>query len=444
MAIEFKLPELGENVSAGTIAKILVKVGDTVSKDQSILEVETDKAVAEIPCPAAGKITAIKVKEGQKVKAGDVILLIEAGAAGKEAAPAVEAPAPKQAAVAAPAERPAPKLQVLERPAPAPVPAPAARSAAPAAARTGGPVLASPTVRRMAREHGVDLGSVPVADPSGRVTAQDILAFVSDGAAPKPAPSAETAKAPAAPASTEVTGDGDKWGPLLLEPMSGIRKKTAERMAENWSTIPHVTHFEKADVTAIEALRAKHAKKFDAMGAKLTVTSFLIKVLGEALKRFPKFNASIDLAGEQIVYKQYYNIGVAVDTPNGLLVPVMRHADRMSIRQISIELPLLAAKARDRKLSLDDMQGGTFTISNLGGVGGHAFTPIINGPEVAILGVSRSTVEPVFQNGQFAPRTMLPLSLSYDHRVIDGADAARFARWVAEALENPWLLMLED
>jgi pyruvate dehydrogenase E2 component (dihydrolipoamide acetyltransferase) len=443
MAIEFKLPELGENVSAGTIAKILVKVGDTVSKDQSILEVETDKAVAEIPCPAAGKVTAIKVKEGQKVKAGDVILLIEAGAAGELEAPKAEAPAPKAAAVAAPAERPAPKLQVLERPAPAPAPAPAAVPAAPAAARTGGPVLASPSVRRMAREHGVDLATVPVADPSGRVTAQDILAFVSGGAAPAPAPAATPAAAPA-PAAAAVTGDGDKWGALVLEPMSGIRKKTAERMAQNWATIPHVTHFEKADVTAIEALRAKHAKKFDAMGAKLTVTSFLIKVLGEALKRFPKFNASIDLAGEQIVYKQYYNVGVAVDTPNGLLVPVMRHVDRMSIRQISIELPLLAAKARDRKLALDDMQGGTFTISNLGGVGGNAFTPIINAPEVAILGVSRSSVEPVWQNGQFAPRTMLPLSLSYDHRVIDGADAARFARWVVEALENPWVLFLED
>jgi pyruvate dehydrogenase E2 component (dihydrolipoamide acetyltransferase) len=443
MAIEFKLPELGENVSAGTIAKILVKVGDTVSKDQSILEVETDKAVAEIPCPAAGKVTAIKVKEGQKVKAGDVILLIEAGAAGELEAPKAEAPAPKAAAVAAPAERPAPKLQVLERPAPAPAPAPAAVPAAPAAARTGGPVLASPSVRRMAREHGVDLATVPVADPSGRVTAQDILAFVSGGAAPAPAPAATPAAAPA-PAAAAVTGDGDKWGALVLEPMSGIRKKTAERMAQNWATIPHVTHFEKADVTAIEALRAKHAKKFDAMGAKLTVTSFLIKVLGEALKRFPKFNASIDLAGEQIVYKQYYNVGVAVDTPNGLLVPVMRHVDRMSISQISIELPLLAAKARDRKLALDDMQGGTFTISNLGGVGGNAFTPIINAPEVAILGVSRSSVEPVWQNGQFAPRTMLPLSLSYDHRVIDGADAARFARWVVEALENPWVLFLED
>lgn len=438
MAIEFKLPELGENVSAGTIAKILVKVGDTVSAEQSILEVETDKAVAEIPCPTAGKITAIKVKEGQKVKAGDVILLIEAGAASKAEAPKAEEPKAKPAPAPAPAERPAPKLQVLERPAPAPAVASAPRS--------GGAVLASPSVRRLAREHGIDLASVPVADPSGRVTAQDIMAVINGTA---PAAQAAPAEAPAKAASASaaapaMTGDGDKWGAVVLEPMSGIRRKTAERMTQNWTTIPHVTHFEKADVTALEALRKKHAKQFDAFGAKLTVTSFIIKVLGEALKRFPKFNASVDLAGEQLVYKQYYNVGVAVDTPNGLLVPVMRHVDQMSIRQISIELPMLAAKARDRKLSIEDMQGGTFTISNLGGLGGYAFTPIINSPEVAILGVSRSSVEPVWQDGQFSPRTMLPLSLSYDHRIIDGADAARFTRWVVEALENPWVLFLED
>lgn len=439
MASEFKLPELGENVASGTVAKVLVKAGDTVAAEQPVLEIETDKAVAEIPCPFSGKVKEVRVKEGQKVKAGDVVLLIEAGAAdaAPKPAPAPEAPAPIPAPAAA-AERTPPRLQVLARLEP-----PAA--AAPAAARApGAPVLASPAVRRLAREHGVDLASVPTADPSGRVTAQDVLNFARGGAAPAAPQAPAAADAAPRPAAAATTGDSDKWGAVIVESMGAIRLKTAERMADNWASIPHVTHFEKADITALEDLRRRFGRKVDAAGGKLTVTSFIIKVLGEALKRFPKFNASVDVANERVLLKQYYHIGVAVDTPNGLLVPVLRDVDRKSVTQISVELPLLAAKARDRKLSLDDMQGGTFTVSNLGGLGGHAFTPIINAPEVAILGVSRSSVEPVWQNGQFAPRTMLPLSLSYDHRLIDGADAARFARWVVEALENPWILFLED
>jgi pyruvate dehydrogenase E2 component (dihydrolipoamide acetyltransferase) len=235
----------------------------------------------------------------------------------------------------------------------------------------------------------------------------------------------------------------DAWGSIAQQPMNGIRAKTVEHMTHCWTTIPHVTHFDKADITSLEEVRKKHSSKIADAGGKLTGMSFILKVVAEALKRFPKFNASIDLEGKQVLLKQYYNVGVAVETENGLLVPVLRDVDQKSIQQISIELPQLAAKARDRKLGLDEMQGGTFTITNLGGIGGESFTPIINAPEAAILGVSRSKVEAVHQNGQFAPRTMLPLSLSYDHRIIDGAEAARFTRWLCEALEQPWNLFLD-
>lgn len=448
MATAFKLPVLGENVNAGTIARVLVKAGDGIKKGQPVLEVETDKAVVEVPAPGDGKVVEVKVKDGQKVNVGDLVFSYEAGAAG--AAPAAE-PAP--AVAAAPAAKPAPKLTVLQAPAPRPAVAAAARpaaTAAPIAAKApGGVVLASPSVRKLAREMGVDLNAVPTMDPSGRVTAQDIINFANGGGAmaevrggvptAAPAPALSPTPAPA------ISGDSgsDKWGAVVREPMNAIRRKTAEHMATCWTTIPHVTHFEKADITALEEVRKKHAKKIDASGGKLTVTCFLVKVLAHALKKYPRFNASVDLANEQLIYKQYYHVGVAADTPHGLLVPVIRDADQKSIVEIAMELPALAEKARTRKLSLDEMQGGTFTVTNLGGIGGNAFTPIINAPEVAILGVSRGSVEPVWQNGAFAPRLMLPLSLSYDHRVIDGADAARFSRYVCETLEQPWGLLLD-
>ena len=448
MASEFKLPILGENVSVGTIAKVLVSKGDTVQENQTVIEIETDKAVAEIPSTVSGKVVEVKVKEGQSIKAGATIFTYEAGAADE---PKAEAAQPEPAAAKpapAPAQRPAPaaapKLHVLEKPSAAPAPA-VARAA-------GGTVLAAPSVRRLARELGVDIHDVPTADPSGRVTAQEVQAFAQGGvaAAPNDAAHASGSAAPATqPTERSETpanlGDleQDAWGAVAREPMNGIRKKTVEFMTQCWTTIPHVTHFEKADVTDIETLRQKQGKKFEKEGIKLTVTSFVLKVLAEALKKYPKFNSSIDLDGQAILLKQYYHIGVAVDTPNGLLVPVLRNVDQMSVRDISIELPQLAEKARNRKLTLEDMQGGTFTVSNLGGVGGYGFTPIVAAPQVAILGMSRSQVEPVFVNGQFVPRTMLPLSLSYDHRVVDGAEAARFMRWVCETLEQPWSLFLD-
>lgn len=461
MASEFKLPTLGENTSQGTVGKILISKGDTVSENQPVVEIETDKAVAEIPSSVNGTVLEIKLKEGQTVKVGQVIFTY------KESAGAKAEPAKEEAPKAAPkAEQPAqrrepPKLQVLERPAAA---APAGKTAsAPAAASStqpaharSGPAAASPSLRRMARELGVDINNIPTVDPGGRVTADDIQRAAQGGDASKgtasPAPAAASnsdATAMNASASAEATGEAyhdmqaDKWGPVAVEPMNNIRKKTAEFMTQCWTTIPHVTHFEKADITELESLRQKYSKKAQTGSAKLTVTAFLLKIAAEALKRFPKFNSSLDLENDQVLLKQYYNIGVAAETEHGLLVPVIRDVEQKTVLQLAAELPALAEKARNRKLSLDEMQGGTFTISNLGGLGGVGFTPIISAPQVAILGVSRSALEPVYVNGQFAPRLMLPLSLSYDHRVIDGADAARFLRWFCEALEQPWMLMLE-
>jgi len=450
MATPFKLPVLGENIKSGTIARVLVKVGDAVKAAQPVLEVETDKAVVEVPAPSAGKVAEIKVKAGQKVNVGEVIMTFDAGAA-SSSAPEPTATAAPPVAAAAPAKAP-PKLTVLDPPAPTrPAPqvaAPAAevRAAAPQPVARTGSILASPTVRRMAREMGIDITTVPTVDPSGRITAQDLLDYAAGASHVHVAAPAAPAPAPVAPpASPALSGEAttDKWGPVVVEAMNGIRRKTAEHMTTCWTTIPHVTHFDKADITALEEARKKHAKRLDSLGGKLTITCFLVKVLVHALKKFPRFNASIDSPNEQMIFKQYYHIGVAADTANGLLVPVVRNADTKSITDIAIELPALAARARDRKLSLEEMQGGTITISNLGGLGGHAFTPIVNAPEVAILGVSRGNIEPVWQNGQFVPRLMLPLSLSYDHRVIDGADAARFTRYICETLEQPWSLFLD-
>lgn len=441
MGLEFKLPELGENIKQGTIARVLVKPGDVVQAGQAVAEIETDKAVTELNAPQGGTIEKVAVKDGDKVKVGQLICVIAATATTSVAQEAVSDAA---AAPVPAAEQRTPKLQVIERSAPAPNPAPAAvprplaAAAVVAASRpAGAPILASPTVRRLARELGVDIHAVATSDPSGRVSAQDVMLHARGGTPLIPV------QTPPLPGGAHLEMAKDAWGTVAYEPMNAIRRITAERMAKNWAEIPHVTHFDKADITALETARQKHAKAVEAQGGKLTVTCFLIKVLCEALKRFPRFNASIDLANERLLLKRYYHVGVAAETPNGLLVPVIRDADRKSILQLSQELPALAARARDRKLAPEDMQGGTFTISNLGGIGGQGFTPIINAPEVAILGVSRSAWEPVYMNGQFIPRLMLPLSLSYDHRVIDGADAARFARWVCEALEQPWSLFIE-
>ena len=459
---EFVLPNLGDGVAQGDVLKVLVKVGDRIKVDQPVVELETDKATIEVPSDVAGLVKEIRVKAGDKVKPGQAVLVMEngssgstgssgsSGSSGSAAAPAPEAPkaqapaptpgpeAPKapEAPVVA-AERP--RASVVDiaagRPQP-PVPPPAPLP--PAAAQTAAP--AAPSVRRLAREIGVDVSQVTGTGPGGRITQDDIKEFAkrvmhSLGSGGQAASVRPIGNGPSLP-------DFAKYGEIERKPMSGIRRKTAEHLSNAWNTIPHVTQFDKADITALEQVRKKYRGEVEKAGGNLTVTAIAVKVIASALKAFPQFNASVDAAGEAIVYKKYIHVGIAVDTENGLLVPVIRNADRKNLMELSIEIQQLAEKAKARKLTIDDMSGGSMSISNLGGIGGTAFTPIVNWPEVAILGISRGAFEPVWNGTAFEPRQMLPLSLSYDHRLIDGADAIRFLRWVAEALEQPFTLAL--
>lgn len=474
MAIDFKLPELGENIESGDLVKVLVSVGERIAKDQAVVELETDKATIEVPSPAAGLVKAIHVKEGDKVKVGQLILTVEDKDGAKAAsgdgvpAPAVKSPAEPRSAVPSKPEAPPEREEKSRVEAPAPEP-PAERAAAappeptsptryPGELEEGelaeamaprapeSPAIAAPpeaparvapaapSVRRHARELGIDINRVTGSGPAGRISVADVTRFARDvirglqGRAGLVAP---------------VLPDFSKWGEIERKPMSNIRRKTAEHLASAWSTVPHVTQHDRADITRLDELRKRFAAKAESAGGKLTMTAIAAKVIASALRVFPQFAASVDVRANEIVYKKYYHIGVAVDTDRGLLVPVIRDADRKNILELAGEIARLAEKARARKLTPEEMEGGVFTITNLGGIGGTSFSPIVNAPEVAILGISRSSMEPVYENGLFSPRLMLPLSLSYDHRLIDGADAARFLRWVVEALEQPFLLSLE-
>ena len=422
---EFKIPELGENVTTGDVLRVLVSVGDTIARDQPVLELETDKATIEVPSSVAGIVKDIKVKQGDTVNVGAVVLTVdENGASGP-------APKPEQKVVSMP--RPARAQPAAAKPVePRPV--------APPRAERGPAAPASPGVRRLAREIGVDINEVQGTGAVGRISEDDVKEHahrILAGTSP------DTGAAPAVPLP-----DFEKWGVIERQPMSNIRRTTSSRLTHAWNAIPHVTQCDKADITGMEELRRKYREQVRQAGGDLTVTAMLVKVLAAAVKQFPQFNASLDVEHEAIVYKKYVNVGVAVDTDRGLLVPVIRNADQKNLTQIAVEVHQLAQKARERKLTLEEMSGGGITISNLGGIGGTYFTPIVNWPEVAILGVSRGIVESVWRpstgsgQGAFEPRQLLPLSLSYDHRVIDGADAMRFLRWVAEAIEEPFLLSL--
>ena len=430
MAFAFKLPELGENIETGDVVNVLVSVGDTLEVDQPVVELETDKATVEVPAPAAGQVTDIAVKAGDTIGVGQVILTISETAAKDDAesaptVPAVPEPSPASETVRpAPAKLTAPEAPVASR-APEPMPS----------APRGGKVLAAPSIRRLAREFGVDITAVPGSGARGRVTAEDVKVY-----ARQVMEQARLGEVLASAPSVPALPDFAKWGVVERTPMRGIRRATSRQMTQAW-TIPHVTQHDRADVGQFESARARF--KQESPDVPLTVTAFAVKVLGAALKVFPQFNASIDVANGEVVYKQYVSVGVAVDTDRGLLVPVVRQADQKTLTQISKEIAELAGKARSKALTLEELQGGTFTVTNLGSLGGTLFTPIINHPEVAILGLSRSTCEPVMVGGTFQPRLMLPLSLSYDHRLIAGADAVRFLRWVADRLEHPLLLGLE-
>ena len=448
MATEFKFPELGENIESCDIVEILVSVGDTIEENQPVLEIETDKAAVEVPSSVDGVVTAIHVKEGEKAEVGKPILTVETSAVGKTAPEPAEAVAPiEQPPVSKP---PAPE-KPLEAPQPPEISAVRTQSVPPSSApirqiqQSGEPppptsprevVPAAPSVRRFAREIGLDIHLVPGTGSGGQISMEDVKDYA------RRMNTDIQPSTPSGPIAAPPLPDFSKWGEVEREPMSHVRRATATHTSIAWATIPHVTNHDKADITELEKLRKQFALRAEAAGGKLTITAITLKVVASALKVSPKFNASVDIDKNEIIHKKYYHIGVAVDTPAGLLVPVIRNVDRKNVIELSVELGQVAEKARAKKLGLDEMQGGTFTITNLGGIGGTHFSPIVNAPEVAILGIARGRIEPVFIDGEFQPRLMLPLALSYDHRLINGADAARFLRWLTEALEQPFLMAL--
>ncbi len=441
--VELSLPKLGENIEGGTIVRVLVSVGESVEKDQGLLELETDKAVVEVPSLVGGVIAEIFVHEGVQAKVGQKILSLrvkegmvlkgeEKVVLGLEREKEDQTEAKRDLRAEGSSE---PEIrESIEKP-PEEVP-----TSTPGEEREGPREIApaAPLVRRFAREIGIDINKVRGTGPEGRISIEDVKDF-----ARRISKQGEVPPGPLRGMEREPLPDFTRWGEVERKPMSNVRRKIALHLSYAWTAIPHVTQFDRADVTELERLRKEFAKEAEAAGGKLTITAILVKIAAAGLKVFPEFNASIDMARGEIIYKKYYNIGVAVDTERGLLVPVIRGVDKKNIIEVAAELTQAAEKARGGKLSLEEMQGGNFSISNLGGIGGTAFTPLVNSPEVAILGISRSHMEPVYREGQFEPRLMLPLSLSYDHRIIDGADAARFLRWLAQAIEQPFLIVLE-
>jgi len=465
---QFKIPELGENISSAVIVGVLIKVGDEVSVDQSVLELETDKATIEVPSDVSGTVVSINVSEGDKVTIGQVVFEVKEGAgsvtvseqSSSDVQPSVattteNASQPIGEQDTKPSASPVSVNETAVESVPASVSGNAAAvipaaSTAPMHAvvlvENQPPMLqnaapAAPSVRRLAREIGVNVNDVKGTGPGGRISLDDVKAyskFLHENRTQQPAVASGGA------VHYEPLPDFSKYGDIESQSMSNIRLKTANHLSHAWQSIPHVTQFDKADITALEEFRKNFSKQAEKEGVKITVTALLVKIITAALKKFPQFNASIDMANQSIIYKKYYNVGIAVDTDFGLIVPVIKNADRLNVIEISKEMNALAGKARAKKVSVADLQGGCFTITNLGGIGGTAFTPIVNAPEVAILGVSRGAIEPVWKDGKFEPRLMLPFSLSYDHRVIDGADGIRFLRWIIDAIENPYKLMFND
>lgn len=480
MANEFKLPQLGEDIETATVTKVMVSEGDTVEAEQPVIEVETNKATVEVPAPTAGKIASIEIGEGDEIKVGQVLMTIEEGGEGeaaekkekseaKEEKPkaekkeeaeetkpaeaeekAEEEPEPEAAAVK---EAEAPKKEEPEKKE-EPGKKEKEEGAEPAgkkqpvskekdkgkeketAERPEVGVPAAPSVRKFARELNVDLAEVAGTGPSGRVSIEDIKQHVHDQ---MERVEADVTGGPAVPALPDFS----TWGETRREPLTSLRRRGAGRLQVAWTQIPHVTQHALSDVTDLERMRKRLAERVKERGGKLTLTIILVHILGAALRRFPRFNASFDAAKNEIVFKEYRNIGLAVDTERGLMVPVIKNVDDKNMMQIAVEAAELAEQARNGKIKPDDLQGGTFTLTNLGGIGGTYFTPIVNWPEVAILGAGRAYPHPSMDAEMPGPRMMLPLSLSYDHRVIDGADGARFLRWVVESLEDPLLPELD-
>jgi pyruvate dehydrogenase E2 component (dihydrolipoamide acetyltransferase) len=422
--MDLKLPHLGEGADSGTVVNLFVKEGDTITKDQPVLELENEKAVATIPSTVAGTIGRIYVKAGDKISVGQRILSVANGGA-----PSV--------AIAARAEPDSEsrRERILQTPSPEQVPAPSDEEPSDTGEepRAGTSPAAAPSIRKLARDLGIDLTRVRGSARGGRIVLEDVRAYIQRlqrlAAGPKRAAAPE-----AKPAAEQI--DFAKWGAITKSPFSPLRKVIARRMQESWDTTPRVTQFDEADITAVMTLRKKYAAAYEQKGTRLTLTSFALRVVAEVLKKYKIFNASVDEVAEQIVFKQYYHSGVAVDTDAGLIVPVIRDVDKKDLVTLSRELEDLARKARERKMAAEDLKGGTFTISNQGGIGGAHFTPIVNKPEVAILGLGRGAMRAVVRDNAIVPRLMLPLALSYDHRIIDGGAAARFIVDLVQALEN--------
>ena len=429
------VPELGEGVDSVDVIAVHLEAGAVVELDQPVMEVETEKAAVEVPSTIAGTVTKVHVQVGDTLHTGDPILDVVASSAGERVAAVPEGaddsqdegPENDAEQTQPPASTPAAPVTVESRETIEPI---SGGSESP-----GSLVPAAPTVRRFAREIGIDIGEVEGSGPGGRISIDDVKAHAARKMAGSRA-GEERVSQPSLP-------DFSAWGPIRSEPMTKIRKVTARNMARAWAQVPQVTNHDWADITRLDEVRREYRARVEAAGGKLTLTSILVKVVASACRVFPTLNSSIDMARHEVIRKDYVHVGVAVDTDQGLLVPVIRDADKKNMTEISVELDDLASRARGRKLRPDEMQGGSFSISNLGGIGGTGFSPIVNWPEVAILGVSRGLVEPRWRDGAFEPRLILPLSLSYDHRLVDGAEAARFLRWVAEALEQPLLLALE-
>ena len=416
MATEFKLPDLGEGVEAGDVVGVLVAEGDTVEIDQGVVELETDKALVEVPSSVAGTVTKIHISAGDRVPVGSLLISVEEGEKSVPTAPEPEAEAPT----------PAPKEETQVAKAPAPTP-----SRPPAPTSNGDPIPAAPSTRRLARELGVDLTQVAGSGPGGRISQDDVKAAVRNRQTGGIAPTAPV-----------ELPDFSRWGNIERQPLSKVRQIIAKNMSQAWQQVAHVTQFDRADVTDLEAFRQRNKEKTEASGAKLTPTVLALKAIITALKTFPQFNASLDAGTNEIILKHYYNLGIAVDTERGLLVPVIKDVDRKDILELALELGDISNRARTNKIGLDELQGGTFTVTNLGSLGVGEFTPIVNHPEVAIMGLGRAREEATVREGRIEPRLIMPLALSYDHRVIDGADGARFMRKIVDALENPELMLM--
>lgn len=451
MPFEFKLPPVGENIEKADIGNIRVSVGDAVTPGQVVMEIETEKAVFDLPCPEGGKVTAIRVKSGDSVSVGDALLILESSAGASAGETAKAEPPPEKpvqrAAANEPAQKPVQTAAAPDRTAPAAstpprqVVAPSAPASAPptdSTETTAAPAPAGPATRRLARELGVDLHRVKGTGAGGRITAEDVQAYVHNVMTGLEVPAAYPSGAPPLP-------DFKQFGPIERKLLSKLMRTAAANLTLSWTQIPHVTQHELADVTELDAARKRYMQSRTGPdgGAKITMTVLAMKALVTTLKSMPHFNSSLDTSSNELIVKRYYHIGVAVDTEHGLLVPVLRDVDQKSVVQLASELTDLASKARARKLAPHEMQGGTFTITNLGGIGGTYFTPIVNYPEVAILGMSRTSWQQVVIDGQPAIRLMLPLSLSYDHRVVNGADAARFVVKLAGLLSDPFQLLSE-